>query len=289
MTASKVELKTKRHWSRAEIISISVITVVLLLAIYSLFIEPDRLVVHRETIVLPQWPTELRGTRIAVVSDIHAGAPHITMDKVRHLVELTNAQQPDLILLPGDFVIQNVIGGSFIDPAILVAELKNLKSSVGVFAALGNHDWWYNALRIKQAFEEAGIRVLDNQTVKIEHNGKAFWLAGFADEWEGNPNVNETLQAITDDLPIIAFTHNPDLFPRVPNRVALTIAGHTHGGQVALPLVGRLVVPSNFKQRYAAGLVVENGKQLFVTTGVGTSIFPVRFGVPPEIAILTIN
>ncbi|MGH9802309.1 MAG: metallophosphoesterase, partial [Blastocatellia bacterium] len=151
------------------------------------------------------------------------------------------------------------------------------------------HDWWYNAPRVKTALEEAGIRVLDNQAITIKQGGKVFWLAGFADEWEGNPKVAETLKQVTDDSSIIAFTHNPDLFPVIPNRVSLTIAGHTHGGQVALPLIGRLVVPSKFKQRYAVGHVIENGKHLFVTTGVGTSIIPVRFGVPPEIAILTIN
>jgi len=139
------------------------------------------------------------------------------------------------------------------------------------------------------AFEEAGIKVLDNEAIKLDQNGKAFWLAGFSDEWEGNPNVPETLKQVTDDSPIIAFTHNPDLFPSVSNRVALTIAGHTHGGQVALPLIGRPMVPSKFKQRYAAGHIIEDGKHLFVTTGVGTSIIPVRFGVIPEIAMLTIN
>ena len=289
MTISPIEPKPKRRWTRGKIITLALFGIAALLVIYALFIEPNRLIVHRETIALTSWPTELRGLKIAAISDIHAGAPHITLDKVRHLVALTNSEQPDLILLPGDFVIQNVIGGSFIDPTALAAELKHLKSRAGVFAALGNHDWWYNAPRVRNAFEEAGIRVLDNETIKIEHNGKAFWLAGFADEWEGNPNIAETLKPITGDLPVIAFTHNPDLFPEVPNRVALTVAGHTHGGQIALPLLGRLVVPSKFKQRYAAGLVAENGKQLFVTTGVGTSIIPVRFGVPPEIALLTIN
>ncbi len=289
MTISTAAPQTKRRWTRGKIITLALFGIGALLAIYALFIEPNRLIVHRETITLPLWPTELRGMKVAAISDIHAGAPHVKLDKIRQLVELTNAQQPDLILLPGDFVIQNVLGGSFIEPVALAGELKNLKAPLGVFATLGNHDWWYNAPRVKNAFEEAGIRVLDNQTVKIERNGKAFWLAGFADEWEGNPKIAETLNQVADDSPIIAFTHNPDLFPTIPNRVALTIAGHTHGGQIALPLVGRLVVPSRFKQRYAAGLVIEDGKQLFVTTGVGTSIIPVRFGVPPEIALLTIQ
>lgn len=278
-----------RSWSRSKIIAALLLVIGLVLAVDAVFIEPNRLVVHQATITLSPCPEELRGLRIAAISDIHAGSPYITLNKIHRLVALTNDQQPDLILLPGDFVIQNVIGGNFIDPTILAAELKNLKARIGVFAALGNHDWWYNGSRVKTALEEVGIKVLDNKTIKLEQNGKAFWLAGFADKWEGNPAVTETLKQIADTSPIIAFTHNPDLFPEIPNRVALTIAGHTHGGQVALPLVGRLVVPSKFKQRYAAGHIMEAGKHLFVTTGVGTSIIPVRFRVPPEIAVLTIN
>lgn len=277
----------KRRWSRRKIIFVVLFGIGLLLAVYAFVVEPNRLVVRQVTINLSS--SELRGMRIAAISDLHAGAPYISQEKLRHLVELTNAQQPDLILLAGDFVIQRVLGGKFMEPAKMAAELKHLKARQGVFATLGNHDWWYNAARVRVALEEAGIRVLDNQAIKVEQNGKPFWLVGFADEWEGNPKIIETLKQVTDDSPVIAFTHNPDLFPGIPNQVALTLAGHTHGGQVALPLIGRPMIPSKYKQRYAAGHIVENGKHLFVTTGVGTSIIPVRFGVPPEIALLTIN
>lgn len=278
-----------RRWSRRKITFAVLLGIGFLLAVYSFVIEPNRLVIRQASINLPSWPAELQGMRIAAISDLHAGAPYISQEKLRHLVELTNAQQPDLILLAGDFVIQRVLGGQFMEPAAMAAELKHLKARQGVFATLGNHDWWYNAARVRVALEEAGIRVLDNQAIKIEQNGKPLWLVGFADEWEGNPNITETLKQVIDDSPVIAFTHNPDLFPNIPNQVALTIAGHTHGGQVALPLIGRPMVPSKYKQRYAAGHIVEKSKHLFVTTGVGTSIIPVRFGVPPEIAILTIN
>jgi predicted MPP superfamily phosphohydrolase len=88
---------------------------------------------------------------------------------------------------------------------------------------------------------------------------------------------------------VLAFTHNPDVFPQVPHRVALTIAGHTHGGQVALPFVGRPVVPSKYGQRYAIGHVVEDARHLFVSPGIGTSVVPVRFQVPPEISVLTLR
>ena len=101
--------------------------------------------------------------------------------------------------------------------------------------------------------------------------------------------MNRALKGVTNSAPVIVITHNPDVFPLVPNRVCLTIAGHTHGGQVALPLVGRLIVPSKYGQRYAIGHIREEGRDLFVTSGVGTSIIPVRFRVPPEIVFLEIT
>lgn len=279
----------KRRWTRGKVIFVSLLVIGLFLAVYAFVIEPDRLVVRETAINLPAWPAEFKGLRIATISDIHAGAPHINLDKIRQLVEMTNAQQPDLILLAGDFVIQGVIGGKAIKPETFAAELKNLKARDGIFATLGNHDWVYNAAQVRQALEAVGIQVLENETVRVEQNGQHLWLTGFSDAWEGNPKVIETLKQVTDESPIIAFTHNPDLFPGIPNRVALTIAGHTHGGQVSLPLIGRLVVPLKFGKRYAAGHITEDGKHLFVTTGIGTSIIPVRFGVTPEISLLTIN
>lgn len=264
-----------------------------LLALWAFVIEPNRLVLRETQITLPAWPASFKGFRIAVISDLHGGAPHITSGKIRQVVEMTNTAQPDLVVMPGDFVIQNVLGGEFMEPEAIASELKGLRARFGVFAALGNHDWWYNGLRVKKALENAGIRVLENDAAKIELNAEAIWLIGIGDMWEGNPNVASALAKVPRMVngvpPIIAFTHNPDIFPSIPSGVSLTIAGHTHGGQVRLPIIGRPIVPSDFGKRYAAGHIVEGGKNLFVTSGIGTSILPVRFRVPPEISLLTIN
>jgi predicted MPP superfamily phosphohydrolase len=220
---------------------------------------------------------------------LHAGSPFITVDKLHRIVETTNAAQPDLILLPGDFVGHGVIGGTPIEPEVIASVLKELRARFGVFAALGNHDWWYNGPRVKKALENAGLRVLENDSAMIECDGAAIWVAGIGDKWEGKPNIASALKKVDPSATIIAFTHNPDIFPSIPARVALTVAGHTHGGQVALPIIGRPIVPSEFGERYAAGHIIEGPKHLFVTTGVGTSILPVRFRVTPEISLLTID
>jgi predicted MPP superfamily phosphohydrolase len=137
------------------------------------------------------------------------------------------------------------------------------------------------------------VVVLENDAVRVERDGQGIWIAGVGDRLEGNPNITtalaKPLTSTENGAAVIVITHNPDIFPSIPARVALTIAGHTHGGQVALPVIGRPITPSVFGERYAVGHVVEGPKHLFVTSGIGTSILPVRFRVPPEISLLTID
>jgi predicted MPP superfamily phosphohydrolase len=259
------------------------------MGIYAFFIEPNRLVMHEEVIQLADWPASFDHLKVAVLSDLHVGSPFITLDKLQMIVSKVNQTEPDMIVLLGDFVIQDVWGGEFVEPEIIAENLKGLRARYGVFAVLGNHDWWYDGARVRRALEAVGIRVLDDEVLRIEQNGQAIWLAGLRDAWTNQTDVEGTLRKVTDENPIIVLTHNPDLFPRIPSRVILTLAGHTHGGQVNLPFVGRLKVPSEFGQRYAAGHILEDNHHLFVTTGIGTSIIPVRFRVPPEIVILTLT
>jgi predicted MPP superfamily phosphohydrolase len=263
--------------------------------LYAFFIEPNRLVVREETIQIKGWPAGADKLKIAVLSDLHVGSPYIDAAKLQFIVSKVNEAQPDLVVLLGDYVAadsdkkSSVRGGKIVEPEIIAENLKGLRARLGVFAVLGNHDWWYDGERVKRALESAGIRVLENDVARIESNGQGIWLAGLGDLWTGEPNIEETLRKMTDTGPVIALTHNPDLFPQIPASVPLTLAGHTHGGQVNLPVLGALKVPSGFGQRYSAGHVFENNHHLFVTTGIGTSIIPVRFRVPPEIVILTIT
>jgi len=263
------------------------IAVLLALTTWACWIEPSRLTIVHEQIVLPSFGT--RHLRVAVMSDIHAGAPFIDLAKLQTIVDRTNAEHPDLTCLLGDYVIQGVRGGHFMEPETIARELGRLRASLGVFAVLGNHDGWFDGPRVATALSGAGIRVLQDESTLVPSSGGAVWLVGITDFGTGPHDVAAALSGVDDpDRPVIAMTHNPDLFPRIPDRVALTLSGHTHGGQVWLPFIGAPIVPSVFGQRYAAGHIVEGGRQLFVTTGIGTSIIPVRFGVPPSIAILTL-
>jgi len=259
------------------------------LAVWAFLIEPNRLVVRQQTVSIPNWRPTANGLRIAAVSDIHAGSPFIDEEKLRKLVTMINDSKPDLVVLLGDFMITERFYKQQLEPEAIAAPLKALNVPLGVYAVLGNHDWWYDGAKVRRALDTAGIKVLDNEVVRLDVRGEPVWLAGLADVWTRPQDISGTLGKVSSEEPVIVLTHNPDIFPAIPQSVSLTLAGHTHGGQVCLPLVGRLVVPSQYGQRYAAGLVRENEKNLFVTTGVGTSVFPVRFLVAPEIVILTIN
>lgn len=257
--------------------------------VWGFIIEPDQLIIRQYTIDLPKWPAELRGYRIAAMSDIHAGSPHIDHEKLREIVSAVNSTRPDLVVIAGDFVIEGILGGSFITPEETAAALKEINAKNGIFATLGNHDWWYDGSRVRNALVDAGIKVIDNDAARINVNDTDFWLVGLGDLWEGRPDLYGTMTKIPKDVLTIALTHNPDIFTLVPSQITLTIAGHTHGGQVAIPLIGRPVIPSKYGQRFAVGHIVEKGSHLFVTPGIGTSIIPVRFRVPPEISLLVIN
>lgn len=256
------------------------------LAGWAFWWEPSSVTVRHARIPAP----ELSGLRIAVLADLHIGSPYHGLETLREIVRRTNAERPDLILLPGDFVIQGVVGGDFVHPDDAAPVLAQLEAPLGVWAVMGNHDHWFDGENpVPPAFERNGIPLLEDRAVLIERTESPFWLVGVSDLWESDHDVRKALSGVEGGQPVMLFTHNPDLFPEIPSRVSLTVAGHTHGGQVNFPVLGRLIVPSKFGERYAAGLIVEDGRKLFVSTGLGTSILPVRFRVPPVISILELE
>ncbi len=248
--------------------------------------EPASFTIHRASLVLPGWRTDLR---VAALSDLHIGSWHVGLDKLRYIVEKTNAEKPDIVVITGDFVIGGPRGdgpsrAGFVPPEQIAEGLKGLRAPT--YAVLGNHDRWFDGSRVEAALSSAGITVLENKAARIEHDGRAFWLGGISDLWTSDPDIRGTLAQANPDEPVLLFTHNPDIFPDVPSRVSLTIAGHTHGGQVDIPFYG---TPVDGVSKYRRGHYVESGRHLFVTTGVGTSIAPVRFRVTPELAMLLLS
>ncbi len=254
--------------------------------LWAFVIEPRRLVVN--AVDLKVSPRLDRPLRVAALSDIHVGSPHWGTGRVREAVARTNALQPDVVVLLGDYVITGVVGGTFVAPEVFAPVLGGLRAPGGVYAVIGNHDGWLDTVRVRRALEAAGIVVLENDARPLPTRTDV-WMAGLADAWTGTPEIQRTLRGVDPRAATLLLTHGPDVFPDVPRTVALTLAGHTHGGQIAPPLLGPLIVPSRYGVRFAAGHIVEDGRQLFVTTGLGTSIIPARLGVPPEIVLLTLR
>lgn len=272
--------------SRRRKIATATTLLLLALALWAFWLEPASLRTREHPVALPHWPQACSGLRIAVLADLHVGSPWQGPAQLQKIVQTVNAARPDLVLLAGDYVTQGIVGGHFVTPEQIAPALAKLSAPLGTYAVLGNHDWWLDGARVTRALEAAGVPVLEDRTKPLARGDCRFWLTGIGDFWEARHDLEQALSTVDDAAAIVLFTHNPDLFPEVPARVTLSIAGHTHGGQVRIPGIGRPVVPSRYGERYAAGLVVEEGRHLFVSTGLGTSILPVRFLVPPEISIL---
>ncbi len=266
---------------------------------YAVAIEPRfRLKVANYHLTLNAW-AGVEPMRIAVLADIHACRPWMPVERIFEIVRRTNALRPDIVLLLGDFAAGM---RRFRTGRVRADEwgqvLGGLKAPLGVLSVLGNHDWWSDVEAVRDALVAANIQVLENHAVRLNHKGAPVWIAGLGDQWaiplrgggyKGVDDLDKTTAALTGNAPAILMVHEPDIFPEVPERYAVTFAGHTHGGQVYLPVFGRLVVPSRFGNRYAYGHIEEAGRTMVVSGGLGCSIAPIRFRVPPEITLVTVQ
>ena len=259
------------------------------LAAYAGWVEPRRLVVRHDTLALPRWPAALSGLRVGVITDLHAGVLHVSEETVGRWVARMNAEGPDLVLLGGDFTDGHWLFGGRLAPERIAERIAGLTAPLGTVAVLGNHDWKQFGMRMWTALADAGVPVLENDARAFDAPGGRFHVAGLADMRRRRPDVVRSLAGVPEDEPAIVLTHDPDQFPHVPDRVALTVAGHTHGGQVALPYVRRPFIPSLYGERYARGHVVEHGRHLVVGAGLGTSGLPVRLLAPPELLMLELR
>jgi len=253
----------------------------------SLWLDPSALAVKHTNIKLTSWPKNCSGLKIVILADLHVGSPYINIEKLEQVVKKTINIDPDLILLAGDYVVHGIIGGETVEPAPIANILKKLQSKADVYAVLGNHDNWFKD--VTEAFASAGIPILNDRSVEIEKGQCRFWLAGITDFTSAKHDIAKALTKIPKKDPIVVLTHDPDIFYDLPERVSITFSGHTHGGQVSLPFVGTPVVPSRYGDKFSSGLIQEKGKSIFVSPGIGTSIVPVRFGVIPEISVVTLS
>lgn len=271
---------------------------------YATVIEPWRLETVHYAPGPDNWPENFP-LRIVALADIHMAPPFMTLSRLEGIVQAANMLKPDIFVLLGDYAEAHRMISHSVSPGETAAVLSGLNAPLGNWAVMGNHDWASDPearqarasrTRWHDAFEDAGIDVLSNRAARLERNGRGFWIAGlesqcaqtFSARDVGADGLEGTLGQITDDAPAILLAHEPDIFVRVPPRISLTMAGHTHGGQVRL--LGRApVVPSRYGERYAYGHVIENGCHLVVSAGLGCSRLPIRFGIPPELVVVELG
>ena len=252
----------------------------------ALWFEPRSLEVTHTRLELPGWHAPA-GLRVALLADLHVGAPHVPLSRVPALVAATNAESPDIILLLGDYVIDGVLLGDKTSAADFLPALAELDAPLGVWAVMGNHDWWNDGDGMTDLFEAHGIQVLEDEHLRLHTDDGDFWLAALGDAMTRPYDITAAIPP-DDGLPTLLMTHSPASFEQLPARATLTVAGHTHGGQILLPLIG---TPARdpVTRLYLSGHIQHDARDLFVTRGIGTSVVPVRFGAPPEIAILEIH
>ena len=266
------------------------------LAFQALFVEPYEIHLRTFHVGIPDLPPALDGLRVAHISDSHLG-PYVGSGRIRRAITLLNAQSPHLAVATGDFIHRS--------PAALrpgIALLGELNASYGTLAVMGNHEHWLGAAACRDALAAAGVTLLDNRCVYLSEGGtsetpgpaESLALCGVGDLWEGTVDPLAATRDVPAATPRLLLSHNPDvaaIFPaRWPAlRFDLQLSGHTHGGQVRLPLLGTPVVPSEYGARFAGGRMEGPAWPVIVSRGVGLAVAPVRLGAPPEVGIIVLH
>lgn len=263
------------------------------IAVWSVLIEP-RWVAKRTIDVKLPGSNQLAGLKVAIAADWHlTKRPFLrvmTVERAQAIVNEINASHPDVILLLGDYVADSdYVPTLATTPEDEIAHvLGQLKAPKGVYAVLGNHDWWREGNRMGQALVRHGIHVLENDAVPLP--GTDAWIVGVGDDMTGHSNPAKAFKVLPASAPALIAMHEPISFSEFPDHLnAISFAGHTHGGQVNIPWVGALMMTGRTPINWAYGWVHHNANSMYVTSGLGVSILPVRFNRRPEWVMFTIQ
>lgn len=268
------------------ILLLSLLLAGLLLAAYS-FAEARRdPTVRTAAIALPDWPAGAPPIRAVLISDVHIGTAAMGPERLGRIVGQINALRPDIVLIAGDFIFGHAPDSAARLGEPMVAPLSRLRAPLGIVAALGNHDHWTGAATVRDQLRRAGVTVADN--APLARGPLAIGVVG--DDFTGRADLPATVRA-TRRLPGVRLilTHSPDIAPRLPADIALLLAGHTHCGQVVLPVLGPISEVSQYGARYRCGVRKEGSRTIVVTAGLGTSGGPFRLGAPPDLWLLELG
>lgn len=256
-----------------------------LLLLYSIAVEPFCLVVEHIEAPLPYLPPSLDGMTIVQLSDIHYKLLGSAV-QLRAVITRTNRLHPDLIVLTGDYA-NSYLPAEITQCARLLGQLH---ARYGVYAVLGNHEYWYSPVVMANALRAQGIHVLINQSVHIPAVDGQLRLVGLDDAWMGDAKPYQAFRGVTRHEPVIVLSHEPDYFYAYATSypVHLQLSGHSHGGQIRLPYIGALLLPSLGRQ-FPMGLYHQHDSLIYTTRGTGTVDLAVRFNCRPEITHITLR
>ena len=241
-------------------------------------------IVRHATIRMPDWPNGARPVTVALLADIHMASPAMDATRLRRIIAEVNGLHPDVITIAGDFIQGRGRAETARALPILARELDHLRAPLGIVAVLGNHDQWTDPRAVAAMLNRAGITFLANDAV--ERGPLA--IGGAGDSFTGHADIKRTVAALRR-LPgvKILVAHSPNVVHHLPPDVHLLLAGHTHCGQVVLPLFGPPVDVAD--PRYRCGMIRDPGRLTIVTAGLGTSDLPIRIGAPPDIWLVRIE
>ena len=242
-------------------------------------------VVRQTSVSLGTWEADRAPIRVLFLSDIHVAGPDMPPSRLTRIVAQVNATKPDLILIGGDLVSDKSVATQRYAVDAAVRPLDDLHAPLGVYAVLGNHDHWRDTEAFREALPKFGIVLLENEVREVG----PLQLAGIGDEFTGNDDPAAIKAALRPGIPAIGFTHSPDVFPRLDGALDLLFAGHTHCGQIVLPLIGAPATMSQYGDRFACGRIDESDGIVFVSAGLGTSLLPIRLGARPDMWLVTVG
>lgn len=243
-------------------------------------------VVRRARVAVAGWPAGAPPLRLVLIADVHVAGPDMPPERLRRIVGRINCLSPDLVLIAGDLVSDKRTATRYYSHAEAVSPLAALRPRLATLAVLGNHDHWRDAAAARRALAGDGIRLLSNQAVQMGPVA----VGGLDDDFTGRADLPATLAALSRlGGPKLLLSHSPDPFPDTGPNMVLMLAGHTHCGQVALPVIGPVSTMSRYGRRYACGMVREGGRTLIVSSGLGTSVLPLRLGAVPDMWLVEVG
>jgi predicted MPP superfamily phosphohydrolase len=272
------------------------------LASIAFWFEPRSMVVSEFEVTTSAWPADTKPLRVVLLSDIHVDDIHMPPERVRSIAARINALNPDVILLAGDYVGGHGLQAGPPEAARTrrsardnqlhedgLRVLGDLDAPLGVIAVMGNHDCWWDCVRVREILSQTSLQLLENRAVRLNRAQGDVWIIGIEDGQTQKPDFQRASLDVPQGVATIVLAHNPGLFDWDSNHMPLQLSGHSHAGQVRFPLIGAPVRITRHTEDTADGWTADGERLLIVTRGLGASGLPVRFGAAPQIMVLTIK